>query len=56
MKKIILSTVACATMMLAANPDYKYEITPTIGGVYSEGNLGLDRVSCDGRSQRWKLS
>jgi OOP family OmpA-OmpF porin len=43
MKKIILSTVACATMMLAANPDYKYEITTTIGGVHSEGNLGLDR-------------
>ena len=42
MKKIILSTVACATMMLAAN-DYNYEITTTIGGVHSEGNLGLDR-------------
>jgi hypothetical protein len=48
MKKIILSTVACATMMLAANPDYKYEITPTIGGVYSEGNLGLDRGYANG--------
>ena len=35
MKKIILSTVACATMMLAANADYKYEITPTVGGVDS---------------------
>lgn len=43
MKKIILSTVACATMMLAANSDYKYEITPTIGGVYTEGNTGTDR-------------
>ena len=27
MKKILLSTIACATMMLAANSDYKYEIT-----------------------------
>lgn len=43
MKKILLSTVACATMMLAANSDYKYEITPTIGGVYTEGNTGTDR-------------
>ena len=43
MKKILLSTVACATMMLAANSDYKYEITPTIGGVYTEGNTGSDR-------------
>ena len=48
MKKIILSTVACATMMLAANADYKYEITPTIGGVYTEGNLGLDRNYANG--------
>lgn len=43
MKKILLSTVACATMMLAANSDYKYEITPTLGGVYTEGNTGTDR-------------
>ena len=48
MKKILLSTVACATMMLAANSNYKYEITPTIGGVYSEGNLGLDRDYANG--------
>ncbi|PUE64227.1 OmpA family protein [Arcobacter caeni] len=48
MKKIILSTVACATMMLAANSDYKYEITPTVGGVYTEGNLGLDRGYANG--------
>ncbi|MFA6739848.1 MAG: OmpA family protein [Arcobacteraceae bacterium] len=48
MKKILLSTVACATMMLAANSDYKYEITPTIGGVYTEGNLGLDRNYANG--------
>lgn len=43
MKKILLSSVLCASMMLAANSDYKYEITPMIGGAYTEGNLGLDR-------------
>ncbi|MBP7741929.1 MAG: OmpA family protein [Aliarcobacter sp.] len=43
MKKILLSTIACASMMLAANSDYKYEITPLIGGVYTEGNLSLER-------------
>lgn len=42
MKKILLSTVACATMVLAAS-DYKYEITPVFGGNYSEGNLDLER-------------
>jgi OOP family OmpA-OmpF porin len=29
--------------MLAANSDYKYEITPMIGGAFTEGNLSLDR-------------
>jgi OmpA-OmpF porin, OOP family len=48
MKKILLSTVACATMMLAANSNYKYEITPTFGGAYTEGNLGLDRNYANG--------
>lgn len=43
MKKILLSTIACATMMLAANSDYKYEITPMVGGALTEGNLDLDR-------------
>ena len=43
MKKVLLSTIACASLALAANSDYKYEITPLIGGVYTEGNLGLDR-------------
>lgn len=43
MKKILLSTALCASMMFAANSDYKYEITPMIGGVYTEGNLDLDR-------------
>ncbi len=43
MKKILLSTVLCASVMLAANSDYKYEITPMIGGTYTEGNLDLER-------------
>ncbi|BAK72497.1 MAG: OmpA family protein [Arcobacter sp.] len=43
MKKVLLSTIACATLALAANSDYKYEITPLIGGVVTEGNLDLDR-------------
>ncbi|WP_122893389.1 OmpA family protein [Arcobacter peruensis] len=47
MKKIILSTVACATMMLAAN-EYKYEITPMIGGAYTEGNLGMQQNYVNG--------
>lgn len=42
MKKILLSSVVCASMLFAAS-DYKYEITPLVGGVYTEGNLGLDR-------------
>lgn len=43
MKRVLLSTIACASLALAANSDYKYEITPLIGGVHTEGNLGLDR-------------
>ncbi len=42
MKKLILSSVVCASMMFAAS-DYKYEITPMVGGTYTEGNLGLER-------------
>lgn len=48
MKKILLTSALCASMMFAANADYKYEITPTIGGVYTEGNLGLDRNYLNG--------
>jgi len=48
MKKIILSTVVCASMMFAANSEYKYEITPMIGGAYSEGNLGLEKDYMNG--------
>lgn len=43
MKRVLLSTIACASLALAANSDYKYEITPLIGGVVTEGNLDLDR-------------
>jgi len=43
MKKILLTSALCATMMFAANSEYKYEITPMIGGTYTEGNLDLDR-------------
>lgn len=43
MKKILLSTVACATMVLAANSDYKYEITPMFGTAFSEHNTDLPK-------------
>ena len=48
MKKILLSTALCASMMFAANNDYKYEITPMIGGTYTEGNLNLERNYANG--------
>jgi len=41
MKKVIASTLICSSLLLAANSDYNYEITPMIGGVKSEGNLDL---------------
>ena len=47
MKKILLTSALCATMMFAANSEYKYEITPMIGGVYTEGNLDLERNYAD---------
>ena len=43
MKKVLLSTIACASLALAANSDYKYEITPLIGGGLQEGNFNFDR-------------
>ncbi len=43
MKKILLSTLACASLALAANSDYKYEITPLIGGGLGEGNHKVER-------------
>ena len=42
MKKIMLSTILCASLAFAANSDYKYEITPMIGGNVAEGNLNID--------------
>ncbi|WP_417333414.1 OmpA family protein [Halarcobacter sp.] len=42
MKKTILSAALCASLAFAANSDYKYEITPMIGGNVAEGNLNLD--------------
>lgn len=47
MKKILLSTALCATMMFAANSEYKYEITPMLGGTITEGNLDLERNYAD---------
>jgi OOP family OmpA-OmpF porin len=47
MKKILLSTVVCASMMFAAS-EYKYEITPMIGGAYTEGNLGMQQNYANG--------
>ncbi|MBE0495951.1 MAG: OmpA family protein [Campylobacterales bacterium] len=40
MKKIVIALVA-ATALVASEAAYEYEITPTIGGVKPEGNLGL---------------
>ncbi|MGP1485618.1 MAG: OmpA family protein [Campylobacter sp.] len=41
MKKIAIALVV-ATAVFGANQDYNYEITPTIGGVHPEGNLGTN--------------
>ncbi len=46
MKKILLSSLACASLVLAANSDYKYEITPLIGGGLGEGNHSLEKKLC----------
>lgn len=42
MKKILLSSVLCASLMFAADNGYNYEITPMIGGTITEGNLDLE--------------
>ena len=39
MKKILTSILLLSSLVFASN--YKYEITPTIGGVRPEGNLDL---------------
>ncbi len=43
MKKILLSSLACASLVLAANNDYKYEITPLIGGALQEGGMEMGK-------------
>lgn len=45
MKKIVLASIACATLMFASTNDYKYEMTTLIGGTVNEGNMGMDRGS-----------
>ena len=47
MKKIALALVA-ATALFAADSAYNYELTPTIGGVHPEGNLGTNEQSAIG--------
>ncbi len=37
MKKILLSSIVCASVMFAAT-EYKYEITPMVGGAVKDGN------------------
>jgi OmpA-OmpF porin, OOP family len=44
MKKILLSTIACATIVLAANSDYKYEITPMFSTAFAEHNTELPKA------------
>ncbi|WP_066166501.1 OmpA family protein [Aliarcobacter cryaerophilus] len=43
MKKILLSSLACASLALASNSDYKYEITPLLGGALHEGGTGIEK-------------
>ncbi|WP_108062018.1 OmpA family protein [Poseidonibacter lekithochrous] len=43
MKKIILTSVACASLMFAANSEYKYEVTPMFGSAFSEHNTDLPK-------------
>ena len=47
MKKIALALVA-ASALFAADSAYNYELTPTIGGVHPEGNLGTNEQSAIG--------
>lgn len=41
MKKTLFSLAALTSLAFAAPTAYNYEVTPTIGGVYPEGNLDL---------------
>lgn len=36
-EKIVLASALCASMLFASNAQYKYEITPMLGGTYTEG-------------------
>jgi len=47
MRKIAIALVA-ATALFAADSAYNYELTPTIGGVHPEGNLGTNEQSAIG--------
>ena len=47
MRKIAIALVA-ATALFAAASAYNYELTPTIGGVHPEGNLGMNEQAAIG--------
>ena len=47
MRKIAIALVA-ATALFAADSAYNYELTPTIGGVHPEGNLGMNEQAAIG--------
>ena len=48
MKKILLSTIACASMVLAANNEYKYEFTPMFSSAFAEHNTELPKGYSNG--------
>lgn len=50
MKKILASTLLCSSLLLAANSNYDYEITPMIGIVDSEGDMNLENQKAYGLS------
>lgn len=48
MKKIILSTVAIASLLVASNNEYKYEITPMFGYVDTKEHVDIDNHKVGG--------
>lgn len=48
MKKVLLASALCASVLFASNSQYNYEITPMLTGTYAEGNLGLDKSYANG--------
>jgi OmpA-OmpF porin, OOP family len=42
-KKLLLTSLVCASVLFANDSEYKYEVTPMIAGAVTEGNLDLDR-------------